>query len=440
MTQPGPVLVVADDLTGANATAAALARTGMRAVTVADGERPDVIAEFVARFDAVVVSTNGRHLPADTAGELVRRAVRSGWPAPLAANRIDSTLRGNVGPTTAALRAEVAALSGRRTVALCIPAHPDAGRHTVGGVQLLDGRRLEETELATDPRSPMRHSEVARLFGGLRAATIGLETVTGPDEALIGAIDAAVSEGAEVIVVDALTTDNITRVTRAAATIADVTWVTIDPGPATVAMTAALGLQRTPHGAPVLAVSGSATSLTRQQLARLRGEHDVRVVRPELTNDSEGLTDVDATARLLATALETAQPDQIVLLASALDDADVRPVTPDIAAQIPNALARSVRRALETHPVDAIFAIGGDVTAAMFVELTAHGLDVEGEIEPLAVSGELVGGPWSGLPVATKGGLVGDTGTAVACIDHLRQTAATRRRRVQTAQSRETTW
>ncbi|UPK75636.1 four-carbon acid sugar kinase family protein [Nocardioidaceae bacterium SCSIO 66511] len=435
----GPVIVVADDLTGANATAAALARAGMRAVTVATGDQPEIVAEFVARFDAVVISTNARHDDPETAAGLVRQAVRSGWPSRLAANRIDSTLRGQVGPTTAAVVAEVSSLSGQRTVALCVPAHPDAGRHTVGGVQLLGGVRLEETELASDPRSPIRHSGVAGRFAGLQVATVSLETVTGPDDRLVEALTTVVDDGAQVIVVDALTTDNIARVTRAAATVTDVTWVTVDPGPATVAMAEALGLHRSADGAPILAVSGSATALTRRQLARLRGERDVVVVRTAADEPGQ-VPDVDATADRLTCALDSARPEQVVLLASALDDADVRPVDSHAAAAIPVALARSVRRALETHPVDGIFATGGDVTASLFAELAARGLDVEGEIEPLAVAGELVGGPWSGLPVATKGGLVGDTDTTVACIDHLRHEAATRRRRVHPAQSRQTAW
>ena len=438
MSRAGPVFVVADDLTGANATAAALARTGMRAVTVADGEQSGVVAEFVARFDAVVISTNGRHLPADRASELVRRAVRSGWPTPLAANRIDSTLRGNVGATTAALRAEVAALSGRHTVALCVPAHPDAGRHTVGGVQLLAGERLENTELAADPRSPITRSDVAAMFPDLRVATIPLDTVTRPTDELAGALARAVEDGAEVVVADALTADNITRVTHAATRVDDVTWVTVDPGPATVAMAMALGLRRAHGGAPVLAVSGSATRLTRHQLARLRGDRPTSVVRPAIGVDA--VPDVDGTAARLADALESAAPDDVVLLASVVDDSDVVDLSPEAGAAIPRSLARSVRRALELHQVDALFATGGDIAAELFAELGAHGIDVEGEIEPLAVAGELVGGPWSGLPIATKGGLIGDTGTTVACIDHLRRAAETRRRRVHPAQSRQIAW
>ena len=126
VTGPRHVLVVADDLTGANATAAGLARAGIRAVTVTDAEQPEVVAEFVARFDAVVVSTNNRHAEPAAAAELARRAMRAGSPAALVANRIDSTLRGNVGATTQAMLEELRGVAGREAVALCVPAHPEA--------------------------------------------------------------------------------------------------------------------------------------------------------------------------------------------------------------------------------------------------------------------------------------------------------------------------
>ena len=159
------VLVVADDLTGANAAAAGFSRAGLRAVTASAAHRADVVAEMVSRFDVVVATTDSRHAPAAVAKERAAAVVRAGWPARLVCNRIDTTLRGNVGASTQAVRDEVAALSGRRVVVLCAPAHPEANRHTIGGTQLLDGRRLEETEVARDARTPMRTSDVVAILG-----------------------------------------------------------------------------------------------------------------------------------------------------------------------------------------------------------------------------------------------------------------------------------
>lgn len=175
--------------------------------------------------------------------------------------------------------------------------------------------------------------------------------------------------------------------------------VGVDPGPGSVALAAALGIGARRERYPILAVSGSATHLTRVQLARLVDELPVTIV-----------STVDQLDRALRTAGD-------VVLLTGNEDVD---------------LARSVRQVLERHPIDGLFATGGDVSAALFAALEAAeivaGETVAGEIVPLAVAGTFVGGPWAGLPVVTKGGLVGDAGTTVACVEHLRRTAAVRRK------------
>jgi uncharacterized protein YgbK (DUF1537 family) len=429
------VMVVADDLTGANATAAGLARARIRAVTVTDADHPEVVAEFVSRFDAVVVSANNRHAAPEQAADDVVRALRAGWPAALAANRIDSTLRGNIGATTQAMLEELREQGAGRVAALCVPAHPDAHRQTVAGVQLLGGRRLEETELSQDPSHPIRHSEVAALLAeqtDLPVRAIPLEAVTGPADDLVTALRAAVADGAGILVVDALTLDHIDRVAEAAVRVDDVTWLCVDPGPATVAMARALGLGGGSGAAPFLAVSGSATDLTRRQLARLCATRTVHLVR--LALDDAGHPDADATTTALLDALQAAAPGEVVLVASALEGTDL--LDPLARSGVPATLARSARRALESVAVDGLYLTGGDLASACFTELAADGLDVSDEVVPLAVAGRFVGGPWSGLPVVTKGGLIGDDETTVACLDFLEQAAEAGRRHVQPARTR----
>lgn len=433
------VLVVADDLTGANAAAAGFARSGFRSVTVSAAERADVVAEMVSRFDVVVATTDSRHLDAAEAARRVASVVRAGWPAHLVCNRIDTTLRGNIGATTRAVLDEVAAASGARVVVLCAPAHPAAERQTIGGVQLLGGRRLEDTEVARDARTPVHTSDVVDLLRGeadLRVAAVSLATVTGDPPGLVAEVRRALDEGVDVVVADATTEEHLDRV--AAACVAacegtEVVWATSDPGPASVALAAALGLGGSAAGAPLLAVSGSATELTRTQLQQLAVE---RGARTHLAIRDGAVPDVDATARLLDEALSAAGPTDVVVLATALDESDLCQPTAEEADEIPQALARAVRRNLEAHAVDGIFTTGGDVTAAVLAELGSHGLEISDEVVPLAVAGTLVGGPWDGLQIVTKGGLVGDPGTTVACIDHLRHNADTRRRQVTVAESR----
>ncbi|RBY94644.1 four-carbon acid sugar kinase family protein [Blastococcus sp. TBT05-19] len=435
------VLVVADDLTGANATAADFASAGLRAATASAATGAEVVTDMASRFDVLVATTDSRHSPPAEAAALVRSAVRAGWPARLVCNRIDTTLRGNVGATTEALAAEVRALTGSRVVVLCAPAHPTAGRHTIGGTQLLDGRRLEETEVARDARTPMRTSDVLEILRqqtDLAAHLVPLAAVTGPAPELVDHIASALDAGVDVLVADATTEEHLERVATGAVAAAegrDLVWVTSDPGPSAVAMARALGLTRGVPGAPLLVVSGSATELTRKQLQQLAAER-AAVVHTVPVLEGSAVPDVDAAVAVLAAALDRAGADDIVVFATAVQDSDVRPTTAEDAVRISRELATAVRRALEEHPVDGLFTTGGDVTAAVLAELGSHGLEISEEVVPLAVAGTLVGGPWDGVHIATKGGLVGDVGTTVTCLDHLRRTVELDRRRVAAATSR----
>lgn len=437
MTAFPSVLLTADDLTGGNAAAAGFARAGMRAVTVSTGQRAKLVADFAARFDAIVVNTDSRHCSPAEAADRVSEVIHAAWPATLVCNRIDSTLRGNVGATTAAALRAVAAESGSRAVAFCAPAHPRAGRHTVQGTQLLDGSRLEETELARDPRSPVHTSDIAALLrdqADLRVGHLPLAAVTGDGDELRALVAELLADGVDVVVADALTVDHLDRAAAAAVAAGgeSVVWVGVDPGPASLSLATALGITGRAEGDPVLVVSGSATELTRSQLARLAAEHPVRVARP-VTAGGGLLPDVEATADALTAALAEAVPGDVVLLATVLDDTDVVEIGPADAERLPHELARCVHRALERRRVDGLFTTGGDVTSALLAELAADGLDVEDELVPLAVAGTLVGGPWEGLPIVTKGGLIGDAHTIVGCVEHLRRAAEAVRRQVRPA-------
>lgn len=434
------VLVVADDLTGANACAAGFARSGMRAVTLGRSDRWMAIAEFHTRFDAIVVTTDSRHAQPREARDPVLSAVRAGWPVELLSNRIDTTLRGNVGATTEAMLMAARGLTDRRVVALCLPAHPEAGRVTVEGHQLLGGKRLEQTELAHDARTPVDTSDVAVVLGrstDLRVLHLPLRVVTGPTDDLVAAVRGLLREEVDVIVADAMTVEHLDRVAVAAARAGEgIFWVTVDPGPAAVAMASALGLRGDSGLRPLLAVSGSATALTRAQLQRLISERACHVVRPVQLVGSL-VPDVDATVPAVLEALGRAGPGETVLLATVLDSGDVRTLAPGEGDALPAALGRITRRVLQETGVDGVYTTGGDITAAVLHELNGQGLEVEDEVVPLAVAGEIVSGPWAGLPMVTKGGLVGDTGTTVLCLDRLAAMAKDRMRSVRTAASHE---
>lgn len=391
--------MVADDLTGSNATGALFARRGLRAVTVSDpahaGRHP---------ADVVVVNTQTRHAPGEPAAAAVSRAIDAVPGVRLVVKRVDTTLRGNVG---AELEAALNIVRRRWPAAraLCVPAHPAAGRTTVDGVHLIDGVPIAETDAGRDPFRPVRTSRVAELLRAqtlLRTSEITLPTVRAGPDILARALDT----DADILVCDAVSTADLTALAEAAA---ETMWLSVDSGPFGAALAAAMGIGGTPG--PVVLIAGSATDRTREQLART-----------ELVLGAR-FTDLHPDGFDAAT-LHSALSELLARTSVAGVKVTGRPSDAGLATEIARTLGEVARRVIASHPVGGVYATGGDVSAAVVHALGAEGFAVESEVRPLAVAGRLAGGPHDGLPFAAKGGLVGDPLAAVDCVEHLRMVSA----------------
>ncbi|MCM2579745.1 four-carbon acid sugar kinase family protein, partial [Streptomyces meridianus] len=263
------VFVVADDLTGSNATGALFARLGLRTVTVSD---PAQVPRYAAEADVLVVNTGSRHFRPADGYAAVRAVAEPADGVPLVVKRVDTTLRGNPGRE---LDAVVDALTARQPSVpvrvLAVPAFPDAGRTTVGGLHLVDGVPLTRTPVAHDPFDPVRHSRIAAVIAeqsALTTAEIPLDVVEdGPD-----AVVQRLRHPADVLICDATENAHLRTIAAAAARTAaedGIRWITLDSGPFGAALAAELGIR--PAGtapAPVLAIVGSATEATHEQLTR----------------------------------------------------------------------------------------------------------------------------------------------------------------------------
>ncbi|MGW1376306.1 four-carbon acid sugar kinase family protein [Streptomyces sp. NPDC002446] len=415
------VLVIGDDLTGSNATGALYARLGLRAVTVGALSQAERYAD---RVDVLVVNTASRHWTPDRAYAAVRAAAETAGTAPLTVKRVDTTLRGNPGSE---LDAVVDVLTAREPSArirtLAVPAFPDAGRSTVGGLHLVDGVPLARTAAARDPFDPVRHSRVADVLGAQSRRTTGelaLDVVERGVEAVAAALRASRTE---ITVCDATENAHLRTVAAAAARLAEedgIRWVALDSGPFGAALAAELGLR--PESGPaarVLAVVGSVTDRTRTQLARTETALGARWA---------GLDPADPDPERVLSALRAAAQEGATVLgvrvaaeppAAALG-AGVAVPDPRTAGRILRCLAEVSRRAVAELSPGGLYASGGDVAAAVTSALGADGFAIETEVLPLAIAGHLVGGPHDGLLFATKGGLIGGPDAARDCLEHLR--------------------
>jgi uncharacterized protein YgbK (DUF1537 family) len=155
MSSP-PIVVIADDLTGAAEIAAIGHRHGLTASVISEFRAPQHQAALL------VFDTNSRLDPAEIAAEKIRALgeIVADIPRAFLFKKTDSVLRGPV-------RAELEALAHSldQTRVLLIPANPSLGRTIQKAQYAINGVPLHETAFAHDPHHPARTSNVTQLLG-----------------------------------------------------------------------------------------------------------------------------------------------------------------------------------------------------------------------------------------------------------------------------------
>lgn len=168
------LLMIADDFTGALDTGVQFAASGVetRVVVGMDG----VLSLPAPEVRVLVVDAETRHMAPEAAcavvESLTRQAVDLG--VQYIYKKTDSALRGNIGAElTALLRA-----SGEKRLPF-LPAYPQVGRTTVGGVHLVNGVPVAESVFGQDPFEPVRHSSVAELIAEQSGVPVHLSPALG---------------------------------------------------------------------------------------------------------------------------------------------------------------------------------------------------------------------------------------------------------------------
>jgi uncharacterized protein YgbK (DUF1537 family) len=152
-----PILVIADDLTGAAEIGGIGHRHGLKSGVVTDtGALPGDAGLLV--FD-----TDSRLDEPDVAAEKISRLgkILESRSCTLIYKKTDSVLRG---PVRAELEALARALGWPRV--LLVPANPSLGRTIESGRYAIRGTPLHETAFARDPHHPATSSDVLQLLGG----------------------------------------------------------------------------------------------------------------------------------------------------------------------------------------------------------------------------------------------------------------------------------
>ncbi len=225
---------------------------------------------------ALILNSDSRAMTAAAAADKVAALLRGAatfvphWQV----KKIDSTLRGNPGGE---LEAMMAAQGCR--MAVVAPAYPAAGRHTRDGRCYVHGVPLDQTEFASDPKTPVSRAEISEII----AMQSRLPCLTLNAGQLPAAL-ATAGEEKRVLIVDASGRQPSGPVIDAVAPHARETLLV---GSAGLCEALARRLRRSEQG-PLMAVVGSMSEMAQRQVAALQVHSRVRVIEIDVEQTFSG--------------------------------------------------------------------------------------------------------------------------------------------------------
>ncbi len=387
-------LIVADDFTGANDTGVQMKRRGLPTTVIFAGH------PVPGGEGSVVIDTESRGLTGQEAGAVTAGALQGvdldGFRCVI--KKVDSTLRGNVAEEILA----VDRAYGSELVVFA-PALPALGRTTEGGVHMLKGVPLCQTELAKDPKKPVREDNLKKILERVYDEPV---THVGLEDIRAGKIDLT---GGRVFTFDAALDGDLRAVILAAmATGKKVLWV----GTAAIA-DSLMELERKTH--PALGVVASVSSVTRGQVreAEKAGVTLIQVPVHDL------LAGRDTPAPYAAKTVESllAGKDTILLSSSSYDRDQLAlseeegkkkgMVTSQVSEYVQALMGAMTVEILQKAPVSGVFLTGGDTAMGVLGTAKADGSEILAEILVGIPMLKVVGGSLDGVKVVTKAGAFG---------------------------------
>ena len=283
-----------------------------------------------------------------------------------------------------------------------MPALPALGRTTVNGIHCLKGVPLTETELASDPKNPVREDNINKLLSAAyleRVAHVPLEEVRGGFSL----------EGGRVFSFDAVTDEDMQRVIAAAkATGKRALYI----GTAAMADNI-MALESTI--APVLGVIASVSDVTCAQVrsAEAAGVNSVVVPFHDLLSGEKSRAEfVSAAVESLKSGRDTMVVSSSTLSREELEKARLEGekhemVLSEVSDYVRGEMGALAAEILAAAKVSGVFVTGGDTALGLLEALEADGSEILSEVSVGIPMMRLIGGPSAGVKMVTKAGAFG---------------------------------
>ncbi|BEO92387.1 four-carbon acid sugar kinase family protein [Fusobacterium nucleatum] len=418
-------IVIADDLTGSNATCSLFKKIGLRAASILKLQ-----GDINYDVDVISYSTASRGLDKEEAYKKVSEAIKilKNKDVLVYNKRIDSTLRGNIGTE---INAMLDNLEDDR-IAVVIPSYPDSGRIVVNKTMLVNGVLLENSDAGKDPKTPIKTSCVESLVQKdikYSSTYFTLSDIAQPIEEIAKKIQEAIKKS-RVLIFDAVNNEDIIKISKAIIH-SDINIITVDPGPFTLYYSKEL--QKKNHlEKKILMVIGSVTATTKKQIEYILQEEDIFLVKMKVEDFFKKETCLKEIERVISFIKKgIVSYDLFLVTTSPIGDekkADLQKLAEnlnttveEISKIIANTLTETVVKILkETEKFEGVYSSGGDITIALLEKLKAIGVEIREEVIPLAAYGRIIGGDFPNLKLVSKGGMVGDEKTIKLCLHKIK--------------------
>jgi uncharacterized protein YgbK (DUF1537 family) len=410
--------IIADDLSSATDCGAQVVRSGLSVVVPLGGYS---LPRQARTAQVISVDTDSRSLSADRAYAKLRiaaqRLVAEGWTDFY--KSVDSTLRGNLGAEIEAVLDIV-----KPDCAVIAPAFPKYGRTTFDGVQYLHGRPLHETEFGSDPTAPVRDADITRRLAEgshRKAGRLTLDQLRAGPAQIKSVLQGMLADGIELVVVDIAEQDDLKRICLGLSqSDLRVVWVgstglaEFVPLALEVASTSNTFNQDHPiDPRPALALVGSASETTRQQLGYAQTNYRLNIISLDparmIENGATAATELEQAVSNLRAAIDSGHDAALVVRASRDEIAATQQLgaalnlsAAQVAQRIVHGLAQAGSRLAREGRISGIVATGGDTANSLCKALGAQALEILGEVEAGIPIMRLLGD--QSLPLVTKAG------------------------------------
>lgn len=425
-------VVIADDLTGANATGVLLKKQRYDTSTIMNIVKSDL--HRLDPCECVTFTTDSRGVDADIAYNRVFNITKMFEQEDITffTKRVDSTLRGNLGSETDGMLDAL----GEAYTAVVVPCAPASGRVTVGGYMLVNGIMLHKTEAALDPKTPITVSRVEVLFKQqtrYEVESVYMKDINAGKQQLIRQIRQLVKSGKRILIFDSITQEDIDLISDAVIE-SGIQFIAVDPGAFTATLAQKLivprGNEKTKR---ILAVVGSVNPVTKTQMETFwlaqtvfnvfaktkeflegddRREQEIeRVVGEVMANRADfNLFSVTGDGLLPENRLDFVKYGKLLHI-----------TVDEVSERINWSLAEIAHRILSRdNSFGGLYTSGGDITAAVCKRCGTIGLNMKEEVIPLAACGSFMQGDFPEKLIVTKGGMTGSTDAINICVNKLK--------------------